>query len=135
VADVYDAPARPGGASGWWSTSGDVVTREGALLRLNWSGGDHVVFRVDRAERPAAMRWTCVAQHDGSLEPPDEWVGTTLSFAFADEGGATRLDFVHHGLVPQLECFGVCERGCDFFLRRSLKQLVEAGEGLPYRAQ
>jgi hypothetical protein len=103
-------------------------------MRLDWSSDDFVVFRLDRLERPTAMRWTCVEQRDRNLPAPDEWVGTTVAFSFSDRGGTTRLDFVHHGLAPELECFEACERGWDFFLRRSLKQLVEGGHGLPYRA-
>jgi hypothetical protein len=94
---VYDAAARPAGPNGWWTTSGDTPTRPGALLRLNWSGDDH------------------------------EWVGTTLSFRFSAEDGGTRLEFRHHGLVPELECFAVCDRGWDFFLRRS--GVAQAGRG------
>jgi hypothetical protein len=103
-------------------------------MRLNWSSTDYVVFRLDELERPNRMRWTCVEQHDGNLPEPDEWVGTTLSFRFSAEGAATRLDLTHHGLVPQLDCYEVCERGWQLFLRRSLRQLIETGEGLPFRA-
>jgi uncharacterized protein YndB with AHSA1/START domain len=134
VARVYDAAAQPGGPAGWWTTSGGGATERGKRMRLNWSDTDYVVFRLDELDRPTAMRWTCVEQRDGNLAQPDEWVGTTLSFRFSAEGDGTRLDFVHHGLVPALACFDACEDGWAFFLRRSLKQLVEAGEGLPHRA-
>ncbi len=102
-------------------------------MRLNWSSDDYVVFRLDKLEPPREMRWACVEQHDGNLAEPDEWLGTTLSFRFCDEGDETRLDFVHHGIVPELDCFEACEGGWNFFLRRSLRQLVELGR-LPYQA-
>jgi len=131
---VYDAVAAPGGVNGWWTTDGDVVERPGQLLRLNWSATDHVVLRVDRAERPSLLRWTCVAQHDRNLPRPDEWIGTALSFALLPSERATVLRFAHHGLVAGLACFDVCEGGWDFFLRRSLRQLVACGRGLPHEA-
>src|SRR5258705_7465887 len=82
-AAVYDALATPGGTGGWWSTDADsdAAAIAGQHIRLNWSDGDHVVFRVDAAERPAALRWTCVGQHDRNLPRPEEWVGTSVIFS------------------------------------------------------
>lgn len=133
---VYDALATPGGTGGWWSTDGDsdAATIPGQHIRLNWSDHDHVVFCVDAAERPTALRWTCVAQHDRNLPRPDEWVGTSLSFSLIPDGDGTLLEFEHRGLTPKLDCFGACRDGWDFFLRRSVRQLVELGQGLPYEA-
>jgi uncharacterized protein YndB with AHSA1/START domain len=136
-AAVYDALATPGGTTGWWSTDGDSdpATNAGEHIRLNWSDDDHVVFRVDAAERPASLRWTCVAQHDRNLPRPDEWVGTSVIFSLTADGDGTLLHFEHQGLTPRLDCFGMCRDGWDFFLRRSVRQLVELGEGLPYEAR
>ncbi|MDX6658008.1 MAG: hypothetical protein QOH62_2801 [Solirubrobacteraceae bacterium] len=134
-AAVYDALAAPGGSNGWWTSDGDVVSDSGQDIRLNWSGQDHVVFRVDMAERPTAMRWTCIAQYDRNLPQADEWVDTTLVFTLSADGQGTRLEFEHHGLTSALECYGVCREGWDYFLRRSVRQLAEGGRGLPYQAR
>lgn len=135
---LYDAPAESVFAAvadpgAWWCAGAPAVGDQGAELRLDWSATDFVVLRVDELEPPRAMRWTCVAQHDRNLPRADEWVGTSIAFRLAPEAGGTRLEVVHEGLTPQLECFEACDRGWDFFLRRSLRALVEAGEGLPYR--
>jgi uncharacterized protein YndB with AHSA1/START domain/ketosteroid isomerase-like protein len=136
-AAVYDALATPGGTGGWWSTDGDgdAAAIAGGRIRLNWSDDDHVVFRVDSAERPAALRWTCVAQHDRNLPRPDEWVGTSVIFSLTADSEGTLLQFEHQGLTAKLDCFGLCRDGWDFFLRRSVRQLVELGQGLPYEAR
>jgi uncharacterized protein YndB with AHSA1/START domain/ketosteroid isomerase-like protein len=137
AAAVYDALATPGGTRGWWSTDGDsdAATTPGQHVRLNWSDDDHVVFCVDAAERPTALRWTCVAQHDRNLPRPDEWVGTHVIFTLTADGDGTLLHFEHQGLTRKLDCFGQCRDGWDFFLRRSVRQLVELGHGLPYEAR
>ncbi len=131
---VYAALAAPGGDNGWWSADGDVVSGEGARVRLNWSETDYVEFRIDAARAPRRMLWTCVAQRDRNLPRADEWVGTALSFTLEADADGTLLRFEHRGLVPRLECYGVCAGGWDFFLRRSVRQLVELGAGIPYRA-
>jgi uncharacterized protein YndB with AHSA1/START domain len=134
VAQVFAAACRPGGRDGWWSTRGGHATGRDRRLRLHWSGDDFVEFVVDEWDPPRRMAWTCVGQQDGNFETPDEWVGTRLSFTFVNDGDGTVLEFVHRGLVPQLECYEVCDSGWDFFLRRSLPTLLATGAGLPYDA-
>lgn len=129
---VYDALVRPEGLRGWWSARADVSTAVGGTTRLAWSETDHTTFRIDRLVAPSQVEWTCVAQHDANLPEPDEWLGTSVSFRLSGDGEATRLDFVHRGLAD-LECGDVCSGGWDFFLRRSLKPLVETGHGMPWR--
>lgn len=128
---VYAALVEPAGLRGWWSTAADVSTDVGGTIRFPWSETDFTSFRVDRLDAPSAVDWTCVAQRDGHLPTPEEWVGTSVSFRLTPEGETTRLDFVHHGLAA-LECGDMCARGWDFFLRRSLRALVETGTGLPW---
>ena len=121
---VFDALSHP---ARWWSTS---VHAEGDRLRLNWSDGGFVAFQV-AADAPRSLRWDCVDQVDHNLPRPDEWVGTAAVFELAEVADGTRLHFEHRGLTPALECFERCESGWDFFLRRSVGQLLETGRGIP----
>jgi uncharacterized protein YndB with AHSA1/START domain/ketosteroid isomerase-like protein len=122
---VCDALAHP---ERWWSTS---VDSDGDRLRVNWRDGGFIEFRV-AGDPPRTLRWTCIAQDDRNLPEPDEWVGTTASFSLAADGDGTLLRFTHEGLTPALDCFEMCERGWDHFLRRSVGQLLAVGQGLPY---
>jgi ketosteroid isomerase-like protein len=121
---VFDALSHP---ERWWSTSVDA---EGDRVRMNWRDGGFVAFRVS-ADPPARLVWRFVEQVDHNLPEPDEWVGTTAVFSLEPVGDGTRLRFEHRGLTPALDCFDVCESGWDFFLRRSLAQLLETGRGIP----
>jgi hypothetical protein len=44
----------------------------------------------------------------------------------------TRLHFEHDGLIPELQCYRICERGWSHYLKTSLKKLVETGKGEPF---
>ena len=132
---VYRALTTPDGLRGWWSADADVGTEVGERIRFNWSASDYTEMRVDGLDPDVAVDWTCVAQHDRNLPDPREWVGTTLSFRLSPRpDGATRLDFVHRGLRPKLDCYDACENGWAYFLGRSLRGLVETGSGLPWAA-
>jgi ketosteroid isomerase-like protein/uncharacterized protein YndB with AHSA1/START domain len=124
---VFDALAHP---ERWWSTS---VQADGDRLRLNWPDGGFIAFRVV-ADAPRVLRWHCIDQVDHNLPQADEWVGTTIVFSLAPVGDGTRLHFEHRGLTPALDCYELCENGWDFFLRRSVAQLLETGRGIPNEA-
>jgi hypothetical protein len=44
--------------------------------------------------------------------------------------GATRLEFTHDGLRPQLDCYDQCSAGWNY-LMRSLASYAETGTGHP----
>jgi hypothetical protein len=40
-----------------------------------------------------------------------EWNNTEVVFELSEENGKTNIDFTHIGLVPEVECYDVCEKG------------------------
>lgn len=42
----------------------------------------------------------------------------------------TQIHFTHEGLTPQIECFENCSAGWDFYIKKSLKNFIEKGEGI-----
>lgn len=46
----------------------------------------------------------------------------------------SKVIFTHQGLVPELECFDVCQTGWDYFLG-SLKDYLETGKGNPFEEE
>jgi len=58
-----------------------------------------------------------------------------MSATFQLEGrspSSTLLRFDHEGLRPELECYGICEKGWDHFLKHSLKNYAETGQSEPF---
>lgn len=60
-----------------------------------------------------------------------EWVGTKLIFDLVQEGSKTRITFTHEGLVPEYECYGVCNDAWTSYIQGSLRSLIETGKGKP----
>jgi uncharacterized protein YndB with AHSA1/START domain len=128
VEDTFDAIATLEGLRGWWTPLATGSTSVGHLLRFEFEGlEEHIVMRVDDADRPRLVRWTCVS-HTGH----PEWVGTTLSFHLVEHGpGACELSFCHLGLRPELHCYSQCEAGWQHFLL-SLAAHAANGDGMPF---
>ena len=128
-ARVFDAIATLDGPRGWWTPLVSGSAERGGELRFEFEGlNETILMRVDVWQRPSALHWSCV-EHSGH----PEWVGTKLVFNLIELGPEVcELRFRHIGLVPELECYGVCKRGWDSFLP-SIVGFVEEGQGSPFR--
>ncbi|MFZ6746245.1 SRPBCC family protein [Undibacterium sp. JH2W] len=132
-ATVYAALATPEGLRGWWTQDCDVAVALGGSSHFRF-GPHHKSMLVERLEPGREVRWLCVEAHIAvdRLVRKDEWLGTHLVFRLTQDGaGRTRLDFEHVGLVPELECYAMCNDGWRYYLA-SLQQLLETGKGTPF---
>ncbi len=59
-----------------------------------------------------------------------EWNNTEVVFELLKENGKTKIDFTHVGLVPEVECYDVCEKGWNGHID-TLAKFINEGKGLP----
>ena len=131
---VYAALTTPEGLKGWWTGTCEVRIGVGAKSAFRF-GETYNVMLTEKLTPDQEVVWRCLEQFhkaDG-LRRADEWAATTLRFRLGGSSpSATVLHFEHVGLVPQLECYQICEHGWNHFLKESLKKYVETGRGAPY---
>lgn len=135
-AAVYAALTTSEGLRGWWTGECEVAGNVGGAIHVRFARTQKE-FRIERLEPGREVRWACVVAHIAAdkLTHKDEWVGTQMVFVLQPQGAEhTRLEFEHVGLVPSLECFGMCHDGWQYYLG-SLRQFVETGAGTPYVAK
>lgn len=60
-----------------------------------------------------------------------EWIDTRLVFDISGEGGKTKIKFTHVGLVPEYECYEVCNVAWSTYINKSLYRLITTGRGEP----
>ena len=130
---VYAALTTLYGLRGWWTRECGGATEAGGTLHFRF-GHTRKDMRIERLDPGREVHWLCTGAHieaDG-IARKGEWAGTRLVFRLAPDGeGRTRVDFEHFGLVPALECYGLCRSGWQHFLD-SLRQFVQTGRGMPY---
>ncbi|MGH3274793.1 MAG: SRPBCC family protein [Streptosporangiaceae bacterium] len=112
---VFDALTNPAAVTSWWNAASVTGSGQaGGELRITFgTEPEPTVMRVLAADRPDVVIWDVAAS---PLVP--DWVGTRPTFTITPVGDACRLDFAHHGLIPDLDCFDRCARDWGHFLIR-----------------
>lgn len=125
---VFDALTTRSGLAGWWTPLVSGTPSPGGQIELGFAGVDEtIVMRVDHAQPPSNVTWTCL-EHTGH----PEWQGTTIVFELSHVNpDAGLLRFHHIGLHPALACYETCEAGWDHFLA-SLLSYAQSGKGSPF---
>lgn len=75
--------------------------------------------------------WLVMENHFSFTADKNEWTGTRISFEISEKDGKTQLRFTHIGLVPEYECYEVCEEAWTNYINTSLHNLIVTGEGQP----
>lgn len=121
-----------GNVRGWWSEdvegstagAGDVWFYEAPNLH-------RCTLKVIESVPGRRVAWRVLDNSFTFIEDRAEWIGTTLAFDIAREGGETRLTFTHVGLVPAYECYDVCHDAWGTYINGSLRSLITTGKGQP----
>ena len=126
--EVFDAINN---VRGWW---GDVV---GGTHKLN----DEFTYRYEDVhyskqklvevipERKVV--WLVTDSYLNFIKDKSEWTGTKIRFEISEQGDKTKLVFTHSGVDPSVECYDVCSKAWDFYVNRSLLDLITKGKGEP----
>ncbi|MCM4171115.1 ATPase [Arenibacter sp. TNZ] len=60
-----------------------------------------------------------------------EWINTKLIFDISEKEEKTKVKFTHQGLVPEYECYEICEDAWSTYIKKSLYDLIITGKGEP----
>ncbi len=134
IQKVYEAIAE--NVRDWWTR--DYET-ELAKIETKFTVRFGETFAIMQNEELTPYKkivWKCIEQHhvNETLSKTDEWNNTKITFELKDNESGTKLNFLHDGLTPNLECFEICQNGWDYYIKTSLKNYIETGNGYPYKS-
>jgi hypothetical protein len=70
-----------------------------------------------------------VENHFNFIQDQTEWVDTKFIFDISTEINKTKVTFTHEGLVPEYECYHVCNDAWSGYIKNSLYNLITTGKG------
>jgi len=76
------------------------------------------------------LGWKVIDCYLPWFQDKKEWNNTEVDFQLSEENGTTKIDFTHIGLVPEVECYDVCEKGWNGHFNNLVK-FIDDGKGLP----
>jgi hypothetical protein len=76
------------------------------------------------------MVWKVTGCYLPWFKDKKEWNNTQVVFKISSENNKTKIDFTHVGLVPEVECYDVFEKGWNGHIG-TLVKFINDGKGLP----
>jgi len=90
----------------------------------------YVDFMVSELVPGKKVVWKVVDCYLHWFQDKKEWNNTEVVFELASKNGKTNIDFTHLGLIPEVECYEVCEKGWSGHIN-TLATFINEGKGLP----
>jgi hypothetical protein len=128
LSDVFEAINN---VRGWWQ--GEIT---GDTTNLNDEFTYHMKpyhlskQKIVQLIKDKKVVWLVTESSLSFVKKKDEWTGTTIEFNIEPEGNKTKLSFIHHGLVPTIECYGGCSSGWAKVVEKSLFNFINTGNGV-----
>lgn len=117
--------------SDWWT-----ICVEGNTEKLNdvftvRFGETFITLKITELIPGKKITWHVIDCYKHWLRDKKEWIDTIIRWELSAENNTTKIHFTHLGLVPAIECYNVCEKAWDFYVKESLFGLLTEGKGMP----
>lgn len=127
--EVFRAVTDP---RGWWSEEIEGSTdRLDGVFKYRYRDVHRCEIRLTEVVPGRKVVWHVLDNYFNFVEDKSEWRGTDVVFEIAKQGDKTELRFTHVGLVPDYECYDVCQDAWGTYIKGSLKSLIVTGKGHP----
>lgn len=122
--ELYEAITTQKGLAGWFTPQTKAESKVGTALEFKFPQATDLKFRVDELERDRSVVWS-------NVQTIPDWESTRIKFRITGRGDITNLQFSQTGLPPGYKDHSAFSYFWAQYMR-SLKLLVETGEGEPY---
>jgi hypothetical protein len=117
---------------GWWSEE-----IEGSTNKLNdeWNYHYQDVHRckmkITEFIPNKKVVWLVMDNYFSFTQDKSEWKGNKIIFEITERENKTQLQFTQEGLVPEYECYDICQNAWSTYIQKSLYSLITTGTGQP----
>jgi hypothetical protein len=127
--EAFDAINNP---RGWWSENIEGSTSKlQSVFDYHYQDVHRCKIKVIELVPAKKVAWQVLDNYFNFIADQHEWMGTTITFDILEKDGQTEIQFTHHGLVPDYECYSVCNEAWSYYINSSLSSLITTGKGGP----
>ncbi|OAQ38084.1 hypothetical protein A5893_14870 [Pedobacter psychrophilus] len=116
----------------WWS---EEIEGETDKLNGEWTYHYQDVHRctmkITEMVPNQKVVWEVLDNYFSFTKNNEEWKGNHLVFEISEQDNKTYLQFTQIGLVPEYECYDICENAWNTYIGESLYNLITTGKGQP----
>jgi hypothetical protein len=94
-------------------------------------GKTFVDFKISECVPNQKIVWLVTDCYLDWINNKTEWTNTQVVFELSEKAGATKINFTHIGLTPDVECYNDCFAGWTGHVKGSLVKLLTDGKGMP----
>jgi hypothetical protein len=117
---------------GWWSENIEGRTDElNSEFAYHYKDIHRCKMKIIELVFAQRVVWLVTDNYFNFTKDKSEWKNTKVIFEISKKGSKTEIRFTHQGLVPQYECYEVCEQAWSQYIQNSLGSLIATGKGQP----
>ena len=118
--------------SEWWSENLEGRSHElNDVFTIHFNENNFVTHKIVEFVTGKQVVWQVTDCYLEWLQDKKEWQNTRMSFEISAKDNSTQINFTHIGLVPEVECYDMCVKGWDQYVKGSLLKLITEGKGQP----
>lgn len=129
---AHDAFAAIQNFRGWWSEEIEGNTDKiGETFFYHYKDVHLCKIKLIEMQEDKRLVYQVVDNEFNFTKDKTEWINTKLVFELKSENSNTKIIFTHEGLLPEYECYAVCNDAWTSYIQGSLKNFIETGKGKP----
>ena len=117
---------------GWWSEEIEGNTNKlNDEFKYHYKDVHRCQMKLIEVIPNQKVVWLVIDNYFDFIKDQSEWKGTKVIFEISETDNKTKIQFTHLGLVPEYECFEICQNAWSQYIQESLFNLITTGEGQP----
>jgi hypothetical protein len=117
---------------GWWSEDIEGATDKlGETFCYGFKDVHLSKIKLVEVVPDVKLVYKVIDNYFGFAKDQSEWIDTRLIFNIEKEGEQTKITFTHEGLVPDHECYKICNDAWNGYITKSLYNFITTGKGNP----
>jgi uncharacterized protein YndB with AHSA1/START domain len=117
---------------GWWSEEIEGNTSQlNDVFHYHYEAVHRCKIKLIEVIPNQKVVWHILENYFQFTEDASEWTNTKVVFEITKMGDKTQLQMTHIGLVPEYECFEICQGAWTNYIQNSMRSLLTTGKGMP----